>query len=107
MATYDRILFMFLKALNLPYPQPEYKFHPYRRWRFDYAWIDRKVALEIEGGVWTQGRHNRAKGFIGDMEKYNAAMILGWKVLRVLPTQVVSGEAVKLLRPLLEVGIDG
>lgn len=102
MATYDRVLFLYLKFLNLPYPQPEFSFHPRRRWRFDYAWIEPKVALEIEGGVWTQGRHNRSKGFIGDLEKYNAAVILGWKVLRVIPEQVLSGDAVKLIRPLLQ-----
>lgn len=75
----------------------EYRFHPKRRWRFDWAWPDARVALEIEGGAWTGGRHTRGKGFIGDMEKYNNAALLGWRVLRVTPSQVSSGEACTLV----------
>lgn len=55
----------------------EYKFHPVRKWRFDYAIIDHKIALEVEGGVWTGGRHTSPKGFLGDMEKYNTATLMG------------------------------
>ena len=74
-----------LEASGLPKPVLEHKFHPERRWRFDLAWIDAKVALEIEGGVWIQGRHNRGKGFIADIEKYNAATALGWTLFRCIP----------------------
>ena len=55
-----------------------------RRWKFDYAFPDR-IAWEIEGGAWTQGRHTRGKGFIDDMEKYNVAAVCGWKVIRSIP----------------------
>ena len=51
----------------------EYRFHPTRKWRFDAAFPSEKVAVEIEGGVWKYGRHNRASGFLNDMEKYNEA----------------------------------
>jgi len=67
---------------GLPQPETELVFHPKRKWRFDYAWPDQKVALEIEGGVYTRGRHTRGKGYENDMRKYNAALLLGWKVLR-------------------------
>ena len=60
----------------------EYRFHPTRRWRFDVAFVEQKVAVEMEGGVWTRGRHTRPKGYKRDMEKYNAAAKLGWIVLR-------------------------
>lgn len=60
----------------------EYKFHPGRKWRFDYAFPALRIAVEIDGGVWTYGRHNNAKGYIGDMEKLNAAASMGWLVLR-------------------------
>jgi very-short-patch-repair endonuclease len=60
----------------------EYHFHPTRKWRFDAAFPSAKVALEIEGGVWQYGRHNRASGFLKDMEKYNEAAALGWRVIR-------------------------
>ena len=65
----------------------EFRFHPVRRWRFDFAIPELKIAVEIEGGSWVQGRHTRGAGYQGDMEKYNQAVILGWKVLRYTPTQ--------------------
>lgn len=60
----------------------EYRFHPGRRWRFDVANPKTMVAIEINGGVWNYGRHVRGGGFTGDMEKINAAMMLGWSVLQ-------------------------
>jgi len=66
---------------------PEYQFHPIRKWRFDWCILDKMIAVEIEGGVFSNGRHVRGQGFINDMEKYNAATVLGWKVLRYTPQQ--------------------
>lgn len=60
----------------------EHRFHPDRRWRFDYADPKHKVAIELEGGIWIRGRHNRGKGYIQDTKKYNAAAVLGWRILR-------------------------
>jgi len=76
----------------------EYRFHPKRRWRFDYAIIDHKVAIEIEGGVWEYGRHNRASGFLKDMEKYNEAAAMGWKLLRFTPQQILTTRAIELIK---------
>lgn len=73
---------------KLPMPTPEYKFHPERRWRFDWCWPDYKIALELEGGVWIKGRHTRGAGFIKDMEKYNAAAARGYRVFRCTPTGI-------------------
>lgn len=53
-----------------------------RRWRFDYAWDHLKLAVELEGGVWVNGRHTRPQGYTNDAEKYNEAAIAGWRVLR-------------------------
>jgi len=66
---------------------PEYKFHPARKWRFDYAIPKYMIAIEVEGGVWNNGRHTRGAGYIKDMEKYNEATILGWRILRYTPQQ--------------------
>lgn len=76
----------------------EYVFHPSRKWRFDYAIIENKIALEVEGGTWIQGRHTRPLGFINDMEKYNAATILGWRVLRVTPATLYSINTFNMLK---------
>jgi very-short-patch-repair endonuclease len=74
-------------------PATEHRFAPPRRWRFDVAFPDRKLAVEIEGGVWTGGRHTRPGGFLKDAEKYNRAAILGWRLLRFTPQQVLDGTA--------------
>lgn len=76
----------------------EYKFHDTRKWRFDFAIPDKKIAIEVEGGVWIQGRHNRASGFIKDMEKYNAAAALGWLLIRATPQNIVSTEILTCIR---------
>ncbi len=75
----------------------ELRFAPHRRWRFDYAWPQQLVALEIEGGTWVTGRHNRPLGFARDLDKYNAAALLGWRLLRVTPAQVEDGSALGLV----------
>ena len=90
-----------LRSVGLPAPVREHRFHPVRRWRFDYAWIEHKVALEVEGGVWTGGRHTRGAGFVGDMEKYNAATVAGWRVVRVVPGKLCASATVGMLEALL------
>lgn len=82
-------------------PAREYKFHPERKWRFDFAFVPEKIAVEIEGGIFTSGRHSRGANFIKDCEKYNAATILGWRVLRYFTDQVVRGDAINDVLKLL------
>jgi hypothetical protein len=89
---------------------PESRFHPRRRWRFDWAWPARRIALEIEGGLFGRGPkcptckrrsvagHSSIERLKTDLEKYNAAGLAGWLVLRVTPQQVSSGEAGRLVR---------
>ncbi len=72
---------------------PEHKFHPTRRWRFDWAFPEAKLALEIEGGQWVQGRHNRGAGQIADLAKYSEAAILGWRIVYATPAEVKNGTA--------------
>ena len=73
------------KMFGVSTPKREYKFYPVRRWRFDFAWPEEKVAVEIEGGVYIDGRHTRGEGYERDLEKYNAATASGWKVFRFTP----------------------
>lgn len=72
----------------LPFPEAEYTFHPKRKWRFDWAWVKQRVALEIDGGVWVQGRHARGSGLVKEHEKMNAAAALGWRIFRCTPQNV-------------------
>ncbi len=90
-----------LRSVGLPAPVREHRFHPVRRWRFDYAWPSEKVALEVEGGVWTGGRHTRGAGFVADIEKYNAATVAGWRVVRVVPGKLCASATVGMLESLL------
>ena len=89
---------------GLPEPEREYRFHELRQWRFDFAWPDQKVAAEVEGGVWTRGRHTRRSGFIGDCKKYNEATRLGWRVFRFTSCMLNSGEAIDTLEEALQCG---
>lgn len=87
-----------VKRERLPAPEAEYRFDETRRWRFDYAWPAQRVALEVEGGVWTGGRHTRGSGFLRDVEKYNEAAAQGWCVLRCTPDTLATLETVALVR---------
>lgn len=98
-----------LAEAGLPAPVQEYRFHPSRRWRFDYAWVGRwecspDVALEVEGGTWVAGRHVRGMGYLNDMEKYNEAVALGWRVLRCTPDTLNDPRTVGLVRDALRGG---
>lgn len=80
----------------------EHRFHEKRRWRFDFAHIESKTAIEIEGGAFTNGRHTRGKGFVNDMEKYNQAVLLGWVVLRFTPEQMQKSATFEVVKSVVE-----
>jgi very-short-patch-repair endonuclease len=91
---------------NLPRPEREYRFHPKRKWRLDFAWPSQKLALEVEGGIWIKGRHTHPVGFTKDKEKYNAATILGWRLLRVDNHDIENGVALDLIITALQIDIN-
>ncbi len=79
----------------------EWRFDYTRQWRADYAVWRRgrsAVLVEFEGGVWTMGRHTRGKGFIADLEKYNTASAMGFRIFRFTPQQVLRGEAKEFIK---------
>ena len=86
-----------LRLCHLPEFVREYRFHSTRMWRFDFCWPDLMLAVEIEGGIWTNGAHTRGRHYSSDCEKYNEAMLAGYRLLRVTGDQVRSGEALKWL----------
>ncbi len=89
------------RALNGPKLETEFRFHPDRRWRFDFAHPQTRTAIEIEGGVWNGGRHTRGKGYISDCEKYNTATLAGWRVFR-LPGDLITAKQVEPIVALLK-----
>ena len=80
------------QLVGLPDPATELLFHPKRKWRFDYAWPTRMIALEVHGGIHSGGRHTRGRGFVEDRAKMNEATLLGWTVLEVTPEHIKSGQ---------------
>ena len=97
-ATRDRIFRRLLDAAGLPAPEAEVQFHPTRKWRLDYCWPDAKLGLEVDGGVWSGGKHGRGSGIVKDMEKSNALACLGWRLLRVTPSELTRPDTADLIR---------
>ena len=90
-----------LKTLKIEFEQ-EFQFHTTRKWRADFHIKNTKLLIEVEGGIWSGGRHTRGKGYLGDMEKYNAATMMGFQVLRFSTEQVTSGFAIKQIEGLVK-----
>lgn len=76
---------MICKMFGFPKPTLQFRFHPERLWRADFAWPDQKLLVEIEGGIWMRGGggHSHPMGIEKDIEKHNAAVALGWRLIRV------------------------
>jgi hypothetical protein len=94
-STLEEALLLQIQVAGIPVPEREFKFHPTRRWKFDFFWPSLQVACECEGGVWIRGRHNRPQGFISDCEKYNEAALMGIVVIRVTEKHVKDGSALQ------------
>ena len=119
---YEQMLFDQIVAAGLPEPEREIRFHDTRKWRLDLGYSEIKLAVEVEGQVWGRlvkchncgvrvrkrirggkmgpvreagGRHTRGDGFSGDIEKYNEALLAGWRVLKATPAMIKDGRALE------------
>jgi hypothetical protein len=90
-------LLLQIKAAGLPEPVAQYRLIPGRRFRADFAWPDRKLWLDVQGGQWVNGHHNRGSSVEGDAEKVSLASILGWRPLIATTSMVRSGKALALI----------
>jgi very-short-patch-repair endonuclease len=102
MSNLEETLLFHIKAARLPCPEREYRFHHTRKFRFDFAWPEQKLAAECEGGTWTNGRHTRGVGFENDCIKYNAGTLAGWRILRFTKGMIESGEALNAIEEALK-----
>ena len=97
---------LFLKLLQSRFKgveiEKEFRFHSTRRWRFDYAFPTLKIAVEVDGGVWTGGRHINPAGYINDMEKLNNAAAMGWLVLRITTDDRFANKTYELIKQTIE-----
>lgn len=92
---WEELLLTQIKACKLKLPIREFKICPDRKWRSDFVWPEHNLIVEIEGGIYTNGRHTRPRGFKNDCEKYNYAALIGYKVIRVTPDHIKSGKALE------------
>jgi very-short-patch-repair endonuclease len=90
-----------MDAVGMTYVS-EYRFHEERKWRVDFAFERARLAIEIEGGGWVNGRHNRGAGMEKDIEKYNALTLAGWRLLRFSGAMVKSGLALQTIERALK-----
>lgn len=83
-----------------PDPVPEFRFHPTRKWRFDFAFPEHGIAVELEGGTFSQGRHTSGIGHHLDCDKYNQAAALDWSVFRFTVKHLTESpvQSIELIR---------
>jgi hypothetical protein len=92
------IVTAWMLAQGIPAPAYEHRFHPTRLWRFDLAWPARLLYLEIDGGIWIKGGHNRGPQMLKDWEKRNAATVLGWRGLWCEPKGLMTATMADTIR---------
>lgn len=95
----------YLQTNNLPIPVREHKFHETRKWRLDFAWLDYKIALEVNGGVWRNGRHTRGTGYINDLEKITELSLLGWIIIQVVPKDLMTDKTIEYIKKALNLRV--
>ena len=103
----------FFASYGIPKPEFEFRFHSTRKWRFDIAWpmdeykhtthleqphVPRPVYLEVQGGIWIRGGHNRGAQMVKDWEKYNMATELGWRPLFCQPEDLMKQKTAEMIR---------
>lgn len=82
-------------------PESEFRFYDSRKWRFDFAWPKQRVALEVQGGVWTGGRHSRGAAMLKEWEKLNTAAMTGWRILYCQPRDLCMTETIDAVKEAL------
>jgi very-short-patch-repair endonuclease len=102
MSDLEELLFQHIKLVGLPTPEREYRFAPPRRYRADFAYPERKILVEVQGGIYTRGAHSRGIGLERDYEKLNLAQLLGYKVFQFSRKMIESGEAISILEKSLK-----
>ena len=95
------LLWRMLAPADLPDPEREYRFHDTRKWRFDFAWPEQKVAIELHGATYSNGRHNRGTGMRNDADKVNAAQLMGWLTLTFTSDHLKDGTAMQHVKEAL------
>jgi very-short-patch-repair endonuclease len=92
-----------LKMAGIPAPEAEVRFHPVRKWRFDFCWPSEKLAVEYQGGIYYgNASHSSIGNMKRDCEKFSEAVALGWRVMPINADLVRSGRALQLVEMALK-----
>jgi len=91
-----------IRAVGLPEPIREFVFLPGRKYRADFAYPDVRLLIEVEGGVYGTGGHSTGRGITRDIEKGNAAVLEGYRVIRCSGEHVTSGQCLTWIEHALE-----
>lgn len=90
-----------LRVAGVPDPDTEFRFHPTRKWRWDFCWPDSRylVAVEYQGGIYNQGKqgHQTTAGIERDCLKFSWGAALGWRLLPINAGMVRDGTALDLI----------
>ena len=78
MSELEALLLLHIRAAGLPEPAQQFRFHPVRRWRADFAWPDAMLLVEVDGATWSRGRHTRGAGFERDSKRRTGDALSGW-----------------------------
>lgn len=100
MSQLEDMLGLLLKHEGLPIPKRQFRFCD-RLWKFDFAWPDLKVVVDVQGGIWSRGAHVRGRGYINDCEKKNQATLMGYRVLYVCANHIENGMAIEWIKKAL------
>jgi len=92
-----------IQSLGIKEPVQQFKFRETRKWRVDFAWPERKLAVEIEGGIWRRGggAHSHPVNIERDIDKGNALAMAGYHLLRFTDKHIRSGEGVQTVKAFL------
>jgi hypothetical protein len=92
------IVSSYWQQCGLPAPVFEHRFHPDRKWAFDAAWPNLRIAVEADGGIWINGGHNRGAGIKRAWEKENEAHAMGWRILKFEPSELCLQTTVEIIK---------
>lgn len=97
-----RIVTAFFASHFIPEPLYEHQFYTARKWRFDIAFLESRLAIEVQGGIWTSGRHVRGAALLKEWQKLNFAATLGWRVIYCQPRDLLKLETARTIKAALE-----
>lgn len=96
-----QLLLLDVRAFGVPF-ETEHRFAPPRRYRWDLAFPERMVAVEVDGATWTGGRHTTGRGHQTDCEKRNLGTLMGWRIFTFSTSMIRDGAHMDVLSKALE-----